>query len=121
MTPKERLPILRSTLAILRDPDHWTKHFFCSKDGLYPCDIGEGDKYCILGATRAALVAHGRSFRTAADFLAFLNDSGLLPDPVSGGALFTHLTEFNDDPLTTHADILNYLTTAIAHLEATNA
>lgn len=125
MTPSDRLSILRSTRAILSNPDHWGRDHFCSDDDFKPCLIGEGSKYCILGAIWASLIAHNRTFTDAVNFLEFVDanmDLPKLPSPYPGDRKITYnIIDFNDNLTTTHADILAYLTTAITNLENTNA
>jgi hypothetical protein len=107
------LAILRGARELLAKPEAWTKGS-CARNSAGLSTIATNNDaccFCVVGALmRVSGDSHlgSRSAAFASNFLHKLSPA------LSAG-------DFNDDPNTTHADILALLDKGIAQLEGTNA
>lgn len=99
--------IIKGAREILSDPRHWCKGGYT--DGK--------ECYCILGAM--SMAAHGNPYAFGVEYqttLARAAEMVAQHTPFDPSA-YTAAT-FNDDPITTHQDILNILDKTLADLGA---
>lgn len=107
MTPLE---ILRGARELLAKPERWTKGA-CARnaDGYSTIATGnDGCSFCVVGAL---MQVGGDSFLSSPAAIIALELMHKLSGSLSAG-------DFNDDPNTTHADILDLLDRGIAQLDA---
>lgn len=104
MTPAE---LLRKARALLEMQNHWTKRAFALNAEGYVTDPTGNDAvcWCSVGAIRRVA---GGAHRTAV-----IESTNALTACLSG----RYISEFNDDPNTTHADVLAMFDRAIARAE----
>jgi hypothetical protein len=116
-TNTRAIEVIRGARDILSDSVHWTKGRQYVKEDLV-------DKYCLLGALRHA-AGLNYAYYAYQDFDMSCYDSDAAREavnllapllPVVGDSTyrFPWVTVFNDQPGTTHQDVLNVLDKALA-------
>jgi hypothetical protein len=84
--------LLRAAKALISDPDKWTQ------EGLYVTDDG---CMCAHGALNRAYMKGGHSYEIADQAYNFMSKALIKLQP------YRAVTSYNDDPETTHSDIMN--------------
>ena len=104
MTP---LDVLRDTREFLSDPARWTKGTAARDANGDPCEVEyeHAKSFCLLGATLYTTLGRPSLFDRTKDYLSYVLDSPL------------NLRQLNDNPATTHEEILALLDRAIAFAE----
>lgn len=114
---EEMAVVIHRMMDLIQDPDHWGKGTnFKDINNLplvEPVILEEIHQYCLQGALMRAsgFLEFGRVFASLANQVhCYLHLC--VPDPGPGGYL-----RFNDDPSTTHEDVMLFLKTAVYSLE----
>lgn len=106
------LTIVREMRDILIDPDRWTKHTWARNTNDTPVStIGQpACKWCLLGCLECVAYKHLRD-------PAYANSYSLTHDAITAHLpKGVRISVYNDDPDTTHQDIINLLDTVIETL-----
>ena len=108
---KEFVAVFRNVRGLLSDPLHWTKHALARVSRYFPVAVDHKDAncFCMIGAFH----------RVCGDNILRGRALSMVRDEINNGVRGTELaiSDWNDSPNRTHADVLQLLDKLIAKCE----